>query len=350
MRRRALLTKPGTNYRIRQHFWRGKDKRAEFDVAFTFKYSGYVTQNDAQTPQDQTFELSDMEVCKDSTGIKWAVPNITNTKHFWLPITPGIDKEVYTGCQGFAYDLDGCGLTSTTSRRFGTAGCVCTLSAALLCLCVQALVVTDVHQRRWGHALTRPNHQRHVARPACCCCCAMVGAAPHPRGSIVPSEPGTFTDFAASWAPLLDAAEMTGRHDMLYVRNGETEDRGTGVVYGNQGGSDGIVLMYWLCESDECRCPPPPTPTPPPPTPKPPPPPPKLLFACVGGVCAQTSDGTGASRAVCQQACLPPPPKVSYVCCSGAFTCKANQTGCRPATANETGVTLVECTAVCRPR
>jgi len=190
---RTLLTEKGKKYRIRQHFWRGKDRTDEYDVAFTFKYSGYVTQNDAQTPQDQTFELSDMEVCKDSTGIKWAVPNSTNAKHFWLPITPGIDKEVYTGCQGFAYNKDGCGLSSTTSRRFGTAG-------------------------------------------------------------ITPSEPGKFSDFAASWAPLLDAAEQTGRHDMLYVRNGKTDDRGVGSMYGNKGGSEGIVLMYWLCENDECRC------------------------------------------------------------------------------------------------
>ena len=41
---------------------------------------------------------------------------------------------------------------------------------------------------------------------------------------------------------------------MLYVRNGKTDDRGVGSMYGNKGGSEGIVLMYWLCENDECRC------------------------------------------------------------------------------------------------
>lgn len=155
-RRRTLLTEKGKKYRIRQHFWRGKDRTDEYDVAFTFKYSGYVTQNDAETPQDQTFELSDMEVCKDSTGIKWAVPNSTNAKHFWLPITPGIDKEVYTGCQGFAYNKDGCGLSSTTSRRFGTAGCVCTQPAAPMSLRSRRRVL------RWMWACTQRSSGAHA--------------------------------------------------------------------------------------------------------------------------------------------------------------------------------------------
>ena len=69
-RAQVLLTK-GKSYRLRQHFFRG-DRKAEFDVAYTFTYEGALTQNEADSADSQAFVLRDREVCTDTTNIVWA--------------------------------------------------------------------------------------------------------------------------------------------------------------------------------------------------------------------------------------------------------------------------------------
>jgi hypothetical protein len=74
----ALLVS-GKTYKIRQNFYRHATKTREFDVAYTFTYNGFVTQNDAikaGLPADQAFMLSDREVCYDATGIKWGTVRV----------------------------------------------------------------------------------------------------------------------------------------------------------------------------------------------------------------------------------------------------------------------------------
>ena len=179
-----LLT-TGKHYRLRQNFYRGEKKTSAFDVAYSFTYEGFVTQNDAiQAKGNQAFTLHDREVCQDTTRIAWATA-VGKQMRFWLPIVDGAEDlikagaSVYTGCGGFAYDSDGCGLNIDTARRYGNAG-------------------------------------------------------------IIPDAKGNNSDLSASWAPLMDTASRNGgAHDLILIRNGKKSDDVQGSVYGNLGGQGG---------------------------------------------------------------------------------------------------------------
>ncbi len=41
---------------------------------------------------------------------------------FGLPMVPGVDSSVYTGCDGFQFGAAGCSLFDLAARRFGNAG------------------------------------------------------------------------------------------------------------------------------------------------------------------------------------------------------------------------------------
>ena len=78
----SKLLVSGKKYKLRQNFYRHKNKKSAYDVAYTFTYGGYVTQNDAivaQASVAQAFMLSDKEVCQDTTGITWVSKMCTYT-------------------------------------------------------------------------------------------------------------------------------------------------------------------------------------------------------------------------------------------------------------------------------
>eukprot|EP00729_Bicosta_minor_P025018 gene25018-biopygen5736 len=56
----------------------------------------------------------------------------------------------------------------------------------------------------------------------------------------------------------MDTAKVNGgAHDILLVRNGNKQNDVQGSVYGNLGGSSGVVLQYWICDmsAGDCKCP-----------------------------------------------------------------------------------------------
>ena len=47
-------------------------------------------------------------------------------------------------------------------------------------------------------------------------------------------------------------------HDLVMVQNGVKGSTEPGSVYGNEGGTGGVVLQYWICDTStgDCNCPP----------------------------------------------------------------------------------------------
>jgi UDP-3-O-[3-hydroxymyristoyl] glucosamine N-acyltransferase len=112
----------GETYQLRQQFYKFEGDAADpqLDVWYDFTYNGHVVQNTGSTLADRSWTLTNREVGTDTTGITWNTP--VETTRFWLPFRQGISGNILTGCGGYSFDTNGCGVSSAINRRYGNAG------------------------------------------------------------------------------------------------------------------------------------------------------------------------------------------------------------------------------------
>ena len=118
----AQVMTVGKRYYLRQRalqmFSNGSVK-AEFDVAYLFRFNGYLRQDDAPLA-GRVWRLSDREVLADTTKINWAV-DVTEPI-FYLPFTPNITGTVYHAEGGYSEKEAPLPDVRRTQRRYGSAG------------------------------------------------------------------------------------------------------------------------------------------------------------------------------------------------------------------------------------
>ena len=117
----AALMVAGLTYEIRQqiiNFVSGAEKIV--DVAYTFTYNGFVTQNQSPELADRAWILTNRTVLQDTSGVAWDVKE--ETVRFWLPYTSGVTGFVYVAYEGFATTANlQC---DDTGRGCGSAGII----------------------------------------------------------------------------------------------------------------------------------------------------------------------------------------------------------------------------------
>lgn len=114
----------GRQYQLRQRFFKGLGKTLVMDVAYTFRYNGYVLQDQTSNSFERIWPLSDRVVLFDSTGIPWDVK--AETVSFFLPYTADVVGPVFNACDGFYHGvLPGNPACSVAAARlFGSAGII----------------------------------------------------------------------------------------------------------------------------------------------------------------------------------------------------------------------------------
>eukprot|EP00033_Pygsuia_biforma_P001263 GCRY01001429.1.p1 GENE.GCRY01001429.1~~GCRY01001429.1.p1 ORF type:complete len:385 (+),score=42.32 GCRY01001429.1:123-1277(+) len=118
----AKFLQKGRKYQIRQRAL-NEAQNMEFDFCFTFTYPGFLLQDDAPTPPERAWVLSNRTVLSDTTGQAWIT---SGSMYFWPPFTPSATDTgpVYSGCGSFEYSERGCGQEEERSRRNGCAGII----------------------------------------------------------------------------------------------------------------------------------------------------------------------------------------------------------------------------------
>ncbi len=114
----------GKVYQLRQRIFKGAgtNKWAIFDVAYNFTYYGFTAQDQTTVAANRALSLTNRLVLLDTTGISWNTP--VETVLFWLPFSSAVTGNVYTACGSYALESTGCGMTTASIRRYGSAGII----------------------------------------------------------------------------------------------------------------------------------------------------------------------------------------------------------------------------------
>ena len=92
------------------------------DVAYTFRYNGFVLQDQTLNLAERVWSLSNRVVLFDSTGIAWDIK--AEPVSFYLPYTANVTQFVVDACNGFYNGTVAGHPGLDNSRLFGSAGII----------------------------------------------------------------------------------------------------------------------------------------------------------------------------------------------------------------------------------